>query len=324
MIDKAYFEPDPALYFRDFFISMTVFVAAFLWGLHADWPWVVVAWGIASAFLARLGIFGHEISHRPNHKRMRPFYWVWHLTVGAMILVPTARFVGPHKTHHTTGIFRTKDDPQYLLIRSNGTLAFFVLVVLPLVTPFYTLFQAAVASIGGLRLEEALDRFTRKTFHFSVSTPLPDRKTAEVAWLSRYYLCAFIAFAVLVPHGIAFYYAVLAGAWLVVVLRIPLEHELDRHADGSDSEDQMRDSFTVETPLALLIQPIGFRYHTAHHMYPGVPYHHLPAVHEHLKATVPAYRASIVPYRTAIRGPKPAARCGPAAGPPSPSASSTE
>lgn len=310
MIDRAFFEPNPAIYFRDFLISMAVFLPAFVWGLHADWPWTVVAWAVASAFLARLGIFGHEISHRPNDRRMKAFYWVWHLTVGAMILVPTARFVGPHKAHHTTGIFRTKDDPQYLLIRSNGKLAFFVLIVLPLVTPFYTLFQAVIASIGGLRLEEALDRFTQRAFNFSISTPLPERKKAEVAWLSRYYLCAFLAFAAFVPQGVAFYYAVLVGAWLVVVLRIPLEHELERYADSSDSEDQMRDSFTVETPLALLIQPIGFRYHTAHHMYPGVPYHHLPAVHEHLKATVPDYRASVVPYWTVIRGPKPSARSG--------------
>lgn len=310
MIDRAYFEPNPVIYFRDYLISMAVFLPSFAWGVQAGWPLVVVAWGLASAFLARLGIFGHEISHRPGHKRMKAFYWVWHLTVGAMILIPVARFVGPHKMHHTTGIFRTKDDPQYLLVRSNGKLAVFVLMILPLVTPFYTLFQAIIASVGGIRLEEALDRFTWRAFKFSVSTPLPENRKPEVAWLSRYYLCAFAAFAYFLPQGLPFYYAVLVGAWLVVVLRIPLEHELERHAESSDSEDQMRDSFTVETPLALLIQPIGFRYHTAHHMYPGVPYHHLPAVHEHLKATVPDYTDSVVSYRTAIRGPKPSARSG--------------
>lgn len=310
MIDKAYFEPSPAIYFRDYMMSMAVFLPSFVWGVQAQWPLAVVAWALAAAFLARLGIFGHEISHRPNDRRMRVFYWVWHLTVGAMILVPVARFVGPHKTHHTTGIFRTKDDPQYLLVRSNGKLAAFVLLGLPLVTPFYTLFQAIIASIGGIRLEEALDRFTWRVFKFSVSTPLPEHRKPEVAWLSRYYLCVFAAFAYFVPQGLPFYYAVLVGAWLIVVLRIPLEHELERHADSSDSEDQMRDSFTVETPLALLIQPIGFRYHTAHHMYPGVPYHHLPAVHAHLKATVPGYADSVVPYWTAIRGPKPSARSG--------------
>ncbi|SOD99925.1 fatty acid desaturase family protein [Caenispirillum bisanense] len=305
MIDRAYFEAKPAVYFRDFLVSMAVFAAAFAWGVQTDGPLVVVAWGLAAAFLARAGIFGHEISHRPNEARMKPFYWAWHLTCGAVILVPTARFVGPHKAHHTTGIFRTKDDPQYLLVRSNRLLMAFVLIGLPLVTPVYTLLQAVIASIGGVELEERLDRFTRRRFNFSVSTPLPDDKKAEVTWLSRYYLLVFATFAVLVPQALPLYYAVLVGAWLIVVLRIPLEHELETYAETSVRRDQMRDSFTVETPLALLIQPIGFRYHTAHHMYPGVPYHNLPALHAHLKATVPGYGDSVVSYWTAIRGPKP-------------------
>jgi fatty acid desaturase len=304
MIDRAFFEPNPAIYSRDFLISMMVFIAAFIWGLSVDWPLSVLPWGLAAVFLARAGIFGHEISHRPNHKRMKTFYWLWHLTVGAIILVPTARFVEPHKAHHTTGIFRTKDDPQYLLVRSNRTLALFVLVALPFLTPLYTLFQVIIASIGGVQLEESLDRLTRRIFNFSVSTPLPASKKTEVTWLSRYYLLVVGTFAYTVPEGILLYYAVLVGAWLIIVLRIPLEHELETYAETSKRHDQMRDSFTVETPLALIIQPIGFRYHTAHHMYPGVPYHNLPAVHEHLKATVPGYTDSIVSYGAAIRGPK--------------------
>lgn len=304
VIDRAFLEANPAIYFRDLGIAVAVFLGAFAWGVTLDGPLVIVAWAVAATFLARIGIFAHEISHRPNDRRMRTFYWVWHAVAGPLVMVPTARFVGPHQTHHTTGIFRTKDDPQYLLVRSNPRLMVFVLVVLPIVTPFYILFQVIIASIGGLRLEEALDRFTQRSFGFSISTALPEDKKAEVAWLSRYYLAVFVTFATLLPSALPLYYAVLVGAWLIIVLRIPLEHELEQYAETSVREDQMRDSFTVETPLALIVQPIGFRYHTAHHMYPGVPYHNLPALHEHLKATVPGYTDSIVSYGTAIRGAK--------------------
>ncbi|MGE4277962.1 MAG: fatty acid desaturase [Magnetospirillum sp.] len=304
MIDAKFFEPDPVVYFRDHLVSMAVFVAAFVWGVQADWPWVIIPFALASAFLYRAGIFAHEIVHRPNHKRMRLFYWVWQVTTGAVIMLPSARFFGPHQAHHATGTFRTKDDPQYLLIRSNAKLAFFVLVVLPFLTPIYIFLQIIVASIGGLALEEALDRFTRRHFNFSVSTPLTDDKKAEVTWLSRYYLAAFIVFAMALPDAVPFYYGVLVAGWLLTVLRIPLEHELERYDETSTSRDQMLDSFSVETPLAVLIQPIGFRYHTAHHMYPGVPYHHLPAVHAHLKATIPEFNNSVVSYWTVIRGPK--------------------
>lgn len=302
MIDRAFFEAKPSVYFRDFFISMAVFLGGFAWGIQADWPMVVIPGVVAAIFVARLGIFAHELSHRPGDRRMRAFYWVWQLTAGAIVLIPSARFVDPHTAHHTTGIFRTKDDPQYLLVRSSGRLAFFVLVVLPFLTPLYTFFQMVIASIGGLTLEDSLDAFTRRRFNFSISTPLPASKRNEVAWLSRYYLAAFTLFALLLPEALPFYYCVLVGGWLVIVLRIPLEHELQQYAETSERQDQMLDSFTVETPLALIVQPLGFRYHTAHHMYPGVPYHNLPTLHEHLKATVPQYRNSIVSYWTAIRG----------------------
>lgn len=303
-IDRAFFEPDPVVYYRDFLLAMAVFVAAFVWGVQTEGLLIVVPWFVAMAFLYRAAIFAHEICHRPNHRRMKAFYWVWNLTVGAITMVPTARFFGPHQAHHTTGIFRTKEDPQYLLVRSNRRLAFFVLVGLPFLTPVYTVLQTVIASIGGMALEEALNRFSMRHFNFSISTPLPDDKKRQVEWLSRYYLLLLVLFAVFVPEGIGFYYAVLVGGWLLTVLRIPLEHELEQYAEASVRVDQMRDSFSVETPLALLIQPIGFRYHTAHHMYPGVPYHHLPAVHAHLKATVPDYCHSVLSYRDVIRGAK--------------------
>lgn len=307
MIDRAFFQAKPSIYFRDFFISMVIFLGALAWGLKADWPLVAIPCVVAAAFVARLGIFAHELSHRPSDRSMKLFYWVWQLTAGALVQMPSARFVEPHKAHHTTGIFRTKDDPQYLLVRSDGKLAVFVLVLLPFLTPLYTFFQILIASIGGLRLEEAMDAFTRRKFNFSISTPLPPARKSEVTWLARYYLVLYALFAFLLPQALPFYYAVLVGGWLVVVLRIPLEHELERYAETSESRDQMLDSFTVETPLAVIVQPLGFRYHTAHHMYPGVPYHNLPALHEHLKATVPQYRNSILPYWTAIRRARPAA-----------------
>jgi fatty acid desaturase len=304
VIDKAYFQANPIVYFRDFLLSFAVFIAAFVWGIQAEGWVVVVPYALAAAFLYRAGIFAHEIVHRERDPAMRTFYWVWQATCGAVLMLPSARFYGPHTAHHSDGIFRTKDDPQYLLVRSKPGLMLFVLLGLPLLTPIYTFLQVVIASLGGLAMEEALDRFTQRTFNFSVSTPLEDDRKAEVTWLSRYYLVLLVIYGFLLPETIGFYYAILVGGWLLTVLRIPLEHELDHYAESSDKNDQMYDSFTVESPLAVVIQPIGFRYHTAHHMYPGVPYHNLPALNRHLKETLPGYSNSVVSYWTVIRGPK--------------------
>jgi fatty acid desaturase len=304
MIDKRFFEPNLAIYYRDFLVSLGVFALAFGVSLHVTWPWVIAPWAAASVFLARAGIFGHELSHRMNDRRMRGFHRLWHLTGGAIIMMPIVRFTKPHLTHHATGTFRTSADPQYLLLRSNKALAVFVLIGLPFLTPLYTLFQTIVASLGGMAQEERIDRFTRRRFNFSVSMPIPEAHHAGITRYSRYTLVLLVSFAILAPQALPIYYAALVGAWTIVVLRIPLEHQLEAYAASSSFTDQMSDSFTVESPLAAIIQPVGFRYHTAHHMYPGVPYHNLPALHAHLKATVPDYHRSIISYWTAIRGPK--------------------
>ncbi len=235
---------------------------------------------------------------------MAGFSRLWHLTVGAIIMVPIVRFAEPHRTHHSTGTFRTAGDPQYLLVRSNPMLMVFVLVGVPVLTPLYTFLQVIVASLGGVALEERIDALTRRVFNFSVSMPIPRSTHAEVTWHARYTLLLIAGFAALLPEALWMYYATLVGAWTVVVLRIPLEHQLEAYAASSDRSDQMQDSFTIESPLAEIIQPIGFRYHTAHHMYSGVPYHNLPALHAYLKATVPDYSRSIITLREAIAGPK--------------------
>ncbi len=304
MIDRHFFEPDPVIFFRDLFIALAMFLGGFILASHNDGWLFIIGYVFAVIGLHRAGVFGHEIVHRPNSKKMKPFYWVWNAMVGAIILVPSARFFQPHKIHHQNGTFRTKDDPQYLLIRTDKRLAFFVLVVLPFLTPLFGLFQTIVASIGGLHLEEKVDAFTQKHLGFSASTPVEEGKRDEVVWLARLSFFYFICFVMFLPQYLLLYYAVMVGAWWLIILRIPLEHELEKHAESSSKIDQMYDSFTVETPLAVIVQPLGFRFHTAHHMYPAVPYHNLPGLHEHLKATIPAYNNSVVSYWELIKGPK--------------------
>jgi fatty acid desaturase len=304
MIEKFFFKAEPMIYFRDLFLSILMFMGGFIGAAYTSDAIYLASYALCVIGLHRAGVFGHELTHRPNDKSMRPFYWFWNMTIGCIIMVPSSRFFQPHKLHHQTGKFRTKDDPQYLLVRSDAKIAFFVLFVLPFITPLFGLFQIIIASIGGIKLEEAIDQFSRKWFNFSTGTPIPEKMKNEVVWLSRLSLVYFLCFVILIPQYISFYYAVLVGAWFLIVLRIPLEHELEKYAESSVQDDQMFDSFSVESPLAIIIQPIGFRFHTAHHMYPGVPYHNLPSLHEHLKATLPAYNNSVVSYWELIKGPK--------------------
>ncbi|MEQ9137718.1 MAG: fatty acid desaturase [Thalassobaculum sp.] len=301
MIDTAHFEVKPAVYFRDLLMPMAAFAAAFAWCANASgWPFVV-AFAIATISIHRAGIFGHEVAHRTGNRRLRAFNRFWNLTVGALILVPSARFVRPHMIHHSTGKFRTKEDPQYLLLRGDRKLSVFVFVFIPPIMPIFASAITVTAAIGGIAAEEAVETFLLRR-GMPTGSVLPARHKREVMLLSRYYLAFWTLYALMLPATLPLMYAIQVAAWYLVTWRIPLEHRMESRLETSHKRDQVADSFTVESPFAELLQPLALKYHTAHHMFPGVPYHNLPALHAELKATDPVYRRSVVTIRDIFRG----------------------
>src|SRR5436853_2314080 len=60
----------------------------------------------------------------------------------------------------------------------------------------------------------------------------------------------------------------------------------------------MLDSVTMDndSPLAILINPVGLRYHATHHLFPSMPYHNMRAAHKRLLEELPAdslYRRTV-------------------------------
>ncbi len=62
--------------------------------------------------------------------------------------------------------------------------------------------------------------------------------------------------------------------------------------------DQMLDSVTMDndSPLAVLINPVGLRYHATHHLFPSMPYHNMRTAHQRLMAQLPVDS----PYRRTV------------------------
>ena len=71
-------------------------------------------------------------------------------------------------------------------------------------------------------------------------------------------------------------------------------------SDGHEGTfiDQMLDSVTMDndSPLAVLINPVGLRFHSTHHLFPSMPYHNIRAAHKRLMDQLPAdslYRLTV-------------------------------
>jgi fatty acid desaturase len=71
-------------------------------------------------------------------------------------------------------------------------------------------------------------------------------------------------------------------------------------SDGQEQSfvEQMLDSVTLDNDslIAVLINPVGLRYHATHHLFPSLPYHNLRAAHKRLMAGLPADS----PYRLTV------------------------
>lgn len=305
-IDKSFFEADMSIYYRDFAIPMIGFFAGFLWYLNATGAVAVIPVVMCGFAIHRAGAFVHEITHRQRDPAMEPFRWLWNLTIGAIVLMPAARFFKPHLIHHQTGVFGTKDDPQYLELRHDPRMMAFVLFGAPFLMPVLNLVMVCTASLG-MNFEEGFERFLRKR-GYTMGSDVEARYRQGVSWLSRYYLAVFAVYAASLPETLPAMYAIHVVGWTLVTLRIPLEHRMERHyPHATAARDHMLDSFTVEAPLADILQPLGLRFHTAHHLFPGVPYHKLKALHAELKGRGDVeYNRRTITFVQAVRGPKPA------------------
>lgn len=307
-IDKAYYQADMSIYYRDFAVPMIAFFLGFAWYLNASGAVAALPIIICGFAIHKAGAFVHEITHRQRDPAMKPFTLLWNLTIGAIVFMPAARFFKPHLIHHSTGIFGTRDDPQYLELRHDPKMMAFVLFGAPFLMPILNFIMMCTASLG-MNFEEGFERLLRRHGH-TMGSDVEPRYRDQVSWLSRYYLALFVIYAAILPETIPAMYAIHVIGWMLVTLRIPLEHEMERHhPQTTTARDHMLDSYTVEAPLAAILQPLGLQYHTAHHIHPGVPYHKLKALHYELKSRGDAeYNRRTVSFRDAVRGPKPAGR----------------
>jgi fatty acid desaturase len=88
-------------------------------------------------------------------------------------------------------------------------------------------------------------------------------------------------------HGLAFVCLWLLPLLIVYQTILRVRGVLE-HAAVPDKADPLRNARTVvsHNPLArFFLNPHHVGYHLEHHLYPGVPHYHLPAVHAALKAT---------------------------------------
>ncbi len=191
-----------------------------------------------------------------------------------------------HTRHHTDTIIVGRD-PEIAVMRPADVLAL-ALNVFALKSTLRTFRHLVLHATGRLDPEEA--------------TFIPDMERAKVYRTARIYLAVFalVALACLLAQNILPAMLVglptLYGSWLQLMFGITQHAGLDE-----DVLDHRLNSRTVMMNPVFRFLYWNMNYHVEHHMFPMVPYHALPRLHEALKADCPTpYPSLLAAYREII------------------------
>jgi fatty acid desaturase len=269
-----------------------IWIAAFLvTGGFAYYFWPT--WWALPFFLAYGVLYGsssdsrwHECGHRSAFKTTWMNDVVYHVACFMIMREPDI-WRWSHTRHHTDTIIVGRD-PEIAVMRP--TVIFRVIgmffAVPQVIAAFKSMFRHAV---GQLTPDEA--------------TFVPDSERPKIFKTARIWLvihAAVIAFSVytgsILPMLFIGPLPAMYGAWVHVMTG------LTQHAGlAEDVLDHRLNCRTVYMNPVLRFIYWNMNYHIEHHMFPMVPYHALPALHEEMKAYCPPpYRSCFHAYREII------------------------
>jgi fatty acid desaturase len=227
----------------------------------------------------------HECGHGTAFKTRWMNDAVYNLACFMIMREPTV-WRWSHTRHHTDTIIVGRD-PEISVKRPPDILGL-LLNLFAIKTTFFALQKLVLHARGRLDAEEA--------------TFIPEMERFRVYRMARIYLALLAAVAALSIGLHSWIPAMLVGlptlygGWLTIVFGVT------QHAGLSeDVLDHRLNSRTVYmNPISRFLY-WNMNYHVEHHMFPMVPYHALPALHEAIKAECPTpYPSLFAAYREII------------------------
>jgi fatty acid desaturase len=272
---------------RDTIIWLTALVASgfIAWKSWGTW-WAVPSFFIyGTLYASPSDSRWHECGHRTAFKTQWLNDVVYQIAAFCVLRQPTP-WRWSHTRHHTDTIIVGRD-PEINAKRPPEVMNI-LLNVFNLSFGVQELGRVLIHCAGTLTVEEG---------EF-----IPDRERWKVYLVARIWCAIFsgmilwsVAIGSILPLlfvGLPSFY----GAWLHLVFN------LTQHAGlAEDVLDYRLNTRTVYMNPIFQFIYWNMNYHVEHHMFPMVPYHALPALHEKIKAdTPPAYNGVIETYREII------------------------
>lgn len=309
------FEPSAAIYWSDLLFNALLGWSAFVAALfYPNFSATQVLLALVAVFcLYRAVIFIHELTHLKKDT-FAGFRFVWNLICGFPFMVPSFTYMGVHIDHHKQKMYGTKDDGEYLPFVHLGRFRIILFFVIMLIVPFVFLLRFLMTPIAYIipPLHKLLWQYLSSlSIDSEWKRPEPSERDGKYwrvqEWVTFLYAAVFVgllAKGILPLKVFVLWYVVSASILVVNGLRtIAATHGYRNPPENVlEFSEQMLDSVTVPGNwiTTTLWAPVGLRYHAAHHLFPGMPYHNLRKAHERLMEKLPENSIYRLTIRTSL------------------------
>lgn len=300
------FTPRPWIYWTDFLLSWTVGIVCFRLVRESPLlsPQQVLFFVVAGLAFYRITIFTHELIHLRD-KEFRGFRIAWNLLCGIPFLMPSFTYY-THLDHHRRKFYGTDKDGEYLPLGTRPPFEMFLYLLQPFLIPILAILRFGVLTpltwISPRLRKLVYQRASSMVSDPSYIRPLPTNKDLKIMRLQE---LAVFGFLLIVAIGLIrqqreifqqpvflLTHAYLTAVFILMInaVRTLGAHRYTNHGDEMTFIDQLLDSvnYPRRPILTELWAPLGMRFHALHHLFPGMPYHNLPAAHRRLMQQLPA------------------------------------
>lgn len=291
-------DPRPGIFYGDLLLSAGLGWACFAGAMLAGPAWVrALAFVAAVLLLYRSLAFIHEIFHQ---QAMKGFRFTWHALSGVPLLIPFMLYLPIHQGHHNKQTYGTSGDGEYDHFHGRAGAAIAKLFALNFALPLALWVRFAILTPLAAVLPPIREKMIPEFVHMALRMPfrapaIKESARAEalrIEWWCCAWAWALVAIGVIAGWGwvAAWALLVIAIATLNTIRALGGTHLYVEETEGRDARGQLLDSLNVDSNglVAVLLCPVGLRFHALHHVAPYLPYHAMPTAHRRLMAQLPA------------------------------------
>lgn len=283
-------KPNPWIYWTDFLFHISLGWAAFIVVLSTPLlsPVQILAGIVATLAFYRAAIFIHELAHLKKGT-FGLFRFVWNMTCGIPLLIPSFTYDGVHNDHHKPDVYGTAGDGEYVPFATLKPVAMVGYVMLSFLLPLFFIVRFLLLTpisyfIPPLR-RLVWERASSLTIDMNYKRA-PDAIRNDRHWKLQEFgsfvfiaaVVACIALGVLTPWFLLWWYLIAMFIFFINSLRTLSAHAYRNPADHRmEFAEQYLDSINVPGNwlITALWAPVGLRYHATHHLFMSMPYHNL-------------------------------------------------